>query len=42
MTEAERKMMNTIYLYGLIFSLGDGGKEAALEHIEAILEKEHA
>ena len=39
MTEAEREMMNTIHLYGLILSLGDGGKETALKGIEAILEE---
>lgn len=40
MTEAEREMMNTIHLYGLIFSLGDGSKFAFLEHIKATLEEQ--
>lgn len=38
MTEAERGMMNTIHLYGLILSL-DGGKLAFLDHIKATLEE---
>lgn len=42
MTEAEREMMNTIHLYGLILSLGAGGKESALESIEAILRGEQS
>lgn len=41
MTEAEREMMNTIHLYGLIFSLDDSGKETVLKGVEAILEDEH-
>lgn len=40
MTEAEREMMDTIHLYGLIFSLGDGGKETVLKGVEAILEEQ--
>lgn len=42
MTEAERKMMNTIHLYGLILSLDDGGKETVLNGVEAILEEEQS
>ncbi len=42
MTEAEREMMNTIHLYGLILSLGDGGKETVLKGVEAILEEEQS
>lgn len=42
MTEAERKMMNTIHLYGLIFSLDGGSKLAFLDHIEAILKEERS
>lgn len=37
MTEAEREMMSTIHVYGLILSLGDGGKETVLKGVEAIL-----
>ena len=33
MTEAEREMMNTIHLYGLILSLDDRGKEIAKDYI---------
>lgn len=40
MTEAERKMMNTIHLYGLLLSLDGGAKKIALDRIEAILEEE--
>lgn len=40
MTEAERQMMNTIHVYGLIFSLDGNGKENALKDIEAILEEQ--
>ncbi len=42
MTEAEREMMNTIHLYGLILSLGDGGKDAALDYMAAILKEEQS
>ncbi len=40
MTEVEREMMSTIHVYGLIFSLDGSGKDAALDYMEAILEKE--
>ena len=39
MTEAEREMINTIHLYGLILSLDGGGKLAFLDHIKATLEE---
>lgn len=37
MTEAERQMMNTIHLYGMILSLDGGTKKAALDRIEEIM-----
>ena len=40
MTDAEREMLTTIHLYGLIFSLDDRGKEAALKGIKTILKGE--
>lgn len=42
MTEAEREMMNTIHMYGLMLSLDDGGKLAFMDHIEAILKEEQS
>lgn len=33
MTDAEREMMNTIHLYGLILSLDDSGQEAVKDYI---------
>lgn len=39
MTEAERQMMNTIHLYGLLLSLDGGAKKKALDCIEVILEE---
>lgn len=41
MTEAEREMMDTIHLYGLIFSLDGSGKETVLKGVEAILEEQN-
>lgn len=37
MTEAEREMMNTIHLYGLILSLDDNTTDVALDYAKAIL-----
>ena len=36
MTEAEREMMNTIHLYGLILSLDDNTTDVALDYANAI------
>lgn len=40
MTEAERQMMNTVHMYGLILSLDGGAKKIALDRVKAILEEE--
>lgn len=40
MTEAERQMMNTVHMYGLILSLDGGDKKTALDRVKAILEEE--
>lgn len=42
MTEAERQMMNTIHMYGMILSLDGGTKKTALDCIKAILEEEQS
>lgn len=40
MTEEEREMMTTIHLYGLVFSMDDRTKDAALDYIEATFGEE--
>lgn len=40
MTEAERQMMNTVHMYGLILSLDGGAQKTASDRINAILEEE--
>lgn len=40
MTEEERTMMSTIHVYGLIFSMSDSAKDAALNRIEAIAKQQ--
>ena len=42
MTKVEREMMNTIHLYGLIFSLDGGGKDAASDYMAPILKEEQS
>ena len=37
MTEAECKMMDTIHLYGLIFSMNDNDKDQVLDRMEEVL-----
>lgn len=42
MTEAERQMMNTIHMYGLILSLDGGAKKIALASIDEIMREEQS
>ena len=37
MTEAERQMMNTIHMYGLIFSMDADTKKFIIDCMDAIL-----
>lgn len=39
MTEAERQMMNTIHMYGRIFSMNDDAKNQVLDYMEEILKE---